>query len=451
MKNQDVTPAEVSVRKYLNADALNSSIKDKFAEVFDPRCQKDVNLNLPDALMSGFAMFQFKDPSLLAFERRCKDETELQNIKNIYGINQVPAYSSMADILDPIDPEQLRPAFLAPFRALQRGKVLEKFQVLGNHYLLALDGTGSFSSNKIKSDSCQTKTNKQTGEVTYYQQVVGAALVHPDFNEVIPLAPEIVSPQDGDSKNDCERNAVRRWLPKFRNDHPNLKVIVIEDALSANAPHIQDLQEHHMHYILGVKPGSHDFLYSQVCSAYAHGKMTEVSITDPKNPKKEHLFHFMNGIPLNKSNPDLLVNFVGYKEITPEKTKTFDWITDFEITSDNIWEIMKSGRARWSIENETFNALKNQGYHFEHNFGLGQKHLSKVYVNLMMLAFLVDQVQQLACPIFQAVLKKLKVKKEIWDRMRSLFRSYVIDSMKTIFKAMLYGFERAELRAFDTS
>jgi len=77
-------------------------------------------------------MFQFKDPSLLAFDRRCKDETELQNIKNIYGINQVPAYSSMKDILDPIDPEQLRPAFLTPFKALQRGNALEQFQVLGN-------------------------------------------------------------------------------------------------------------------------------------------------------------------------------------------------------------------------------------------------------------------------------------------------------------------------------
>ena len=139
---------------------------------------------------------------------------------------------------------------------------------MGNHYLLELDGTGSFSSNKIKSDSCLTKTNKQIGEVTYYQQVVGAALVHQDFKEIIPLAPEIVSPQDGDSSNDCERNAIRRWLPRFRNYHPNFKVIVIEDALSANAPTIQDLQEHHMHYILlEVEPGSHNFLFSGLFSA----------------------------------------------------------------------------------------------------------------------------------------------------------------------------------------
>lgn len=451
MKNQDDKPKKSKVRKHLNADALNIAIRNKLTEVFDPRCQKDVNLSLTDALMSGFAMFQLKDPSLLAFERRCEDENELQNLKNIYNIVQVPAYSSMKDILDPVDPEQLRTAFQAPFKALQRGKVLEQFQILDDHYLLTLDGTGSFSSQKVKSASCQTKVNKKTGEKTYYQQVVGAALVHPDFKEVIPLPPQMVTPQDGDNKNDCERNAVRRWLPKFRQDHPYLKIIVTEDALSSNAPHIEDLHKHNMHYILGVKPGSHDYLYSHVCSAYANGKMIEVSITDPNNPKKLHLFHFINGLPLNKSNPDLLVNFIGYKEITPENNKSFDWITDFEITHDNLWEIMQAGRARWKIENETFNTLKNQGYHFEHNYGLGQKHLSEVYVNLMMLAFLVDQVQQLACPLFRAALKKFKVKKEIWDRMRSLFRLYEVDSMKTILSSIAHGFNMAKLKAFDTS
>lgn len=438
-------------RKHLNADALNTSIRNQLDKVFDPRCQKNINLSLTDALMAGFAMFQFKDPSLLAFKRRCQDENELQNIKNIYDITQVPAYSSMADVLDPIDPEQLRPAFLAPFKALQRGKALEKFQILGKHYIIALDGTGSFSSQKIKSDNCQVKTNKNTGEITYYQQVVGAAIIHPDLNEVIPLAPEMVSPQDGYNKNDCEQNAIKRWLPKFRNDHPYLNTIVVEDALSSNAPHIQDLNYYNMHYILGVKPGNHDYLYSHIYSAYANGKMVEVSFTDPKDPKKTHLFHFINGVPLNKSNPNLLVNFVGYKEITPTKTKEFNWITDFEITPENVWEIMRIGRARWKIENETFNTLKNQGYNFEHNYGLGKKHLSEVYINLMMLAFLVDQVQQLACPLFREVLKKLKVKKEIWDRMRSLFRSYVVDSIKTILKSICYGYERAELKAIDSS
>ena len=64
---------------------------------------------------------------------------------------------------------------------------------------------------------------------------------------------------------------------------------------------------------------------------------------------------------------------------------------------------MRGGRARWKIENETFNTLKNQGYHFEHNYGHGKKNLPVVLAMVMLLAFfLVDQAQQRCCPLFQA-------------------------------------------------
>jgi hypothetical protein len=82
---------------------------------------------------------------------------------------------------------------------------------------------------------------------------------------------------------------------------------------------------------------------------------------------------------------------------------------------------MRGGRARWKVENETFNTLKNQGYHFEHNFGHGDKNLSVVFASLMMLAFLVDQAQQLACDLFQAVLKKEGSRIRLWEHMRALF------------------------------
>ena len=99
--------------------------------------------------------------------------------------------------------------------------------------------------------------------MSYYHQMLGAVIVHPDFPEVIPLAPEPIQRQDGQNKNDCERNAARRWLKRFRQDHPHLPVIVTEDALSSNAPHIRDLRAATCHFILGVKPGDHKHLFEQ--------------------------------------------------------------------------------------------------------------------------------------------------------------------------------------------
>src|SRR4249920_2989145 len=103
---------------------------------------------------------------------------------------------------------------------------------------------------------------------------------------------------------------------------------------------------------------------------------------------------------------------------------------------------MRGGRARWKIENETFNTLKNQGYHFEHNYGHGEQHLSVVLATLMMRAFLVDQTQQLCCALFRAVWTKLGSKRLLWERMRALFYDYRLESMCALWKALLYGFEK---------
>jgi len=443
MTKEKSLPTKARVRKYVNADALNCTVHQCFQKVSDHRCAKDTKIPLADILMAGYAVFQLKEPSLLAFDKnRRRNEAEAENIKAIYGMQHVPSDTCMSDTIDHVSPDELREPFNAVFRNLQRSKGLVQMKILGGYYLVTMDGTGSFSSENISSESCQTKTSSKTGKVTYYQQVVGAAIVHPDQKAVLPLPPEIVSPQDGEKKNDCERNASSRSLEKIRKDHPKLPMIITEDGLSANAPHIRDLKANNFRYILSVKSGDHDFLYSQIDAASRRGEVGELEIQDKKNPQITHEFRFINQVPLNKSNRNLLVNFIAYKEISPKGTKEFSWITDLTVTLDNVFELMRAGRARWKIENETFNTLKNQGYHFEHNYGLGRKHLSANFDHLMMLAFLVDQVQQLACPLFQAVLQKIEYKKHLWEAMRSAFKMMALDSMETLFKALLYGHKR---------
>ena len=226
-------------RKDLSADALFRSLRCHFGSLCDPR-SGEVKIPLGDALMSAFSMFSLKDPSLLAFDDRRRDPND--NFRTIYGINRVPSDSQMRDILDPIDPMDLRAPFREIFRRLQRGKVLERFVYLDGHYLLSLDGTTYFSSSKIHCSSCLERLHRN-GSVTYSHQLLGATLVHPDLKEVIPLVPEPIIQQDGQAKNDCERNATRRWLKRFRREHPHLPVIVVEDALSSNAPHLEDLAD----------------------------------------------------------------------------------------------------------------------------------------------------------------------------------------------------------------
>jgi hypothetical protein len=428
-------------RKNLSADSLFGLIRSRFGSLPDPR-SGEVEIPLDDALMSAFAMFSLKDRSLLAFDHRRRDPTD--NFRTIYGINHVPCDSQMRDILDPIDPLNVRPAFLDVFRCLQRGQALKPFVYLDGYYLVSLDGTGYFSSPTIHCQSCLVK-NQSNGRTTYYHQLLGATLVHPDHKEVIPLAPEPIIQQDGHTKNDCERNATRRWLKQFRQEHPHLPIIVVEDALSANAPHLNDLAEADARYIIGVKPGDHKFLFEHLRALDEAGQMQVLTLVDPDTGLLHH-FRFCNRVPLNESHPDVLVNVLEYWEFDRDlrdlkKVQHFSWISAFLLTPDNVWDIMRGGRARWKIENETFNTLKNQGYHLEHNYGHGEQNLSVVLALLMMLAFLVDQVQQLCCPLFKAAWDKMKTKCHLWDKIRSHFCTLLFDSMAELLWALVCGIE----------
>jgi hypothetical protein len=432
-------PSKATVRKHLSADALFKTVRSQFDLISDYR-KGNTTISLCDALMSAFAMFSLKDPSLLAFDNRRKEEEH--NLKSIYGIEQIPCDSRMREILDGVSPESLRPVYTSIFAQLQRGKALESMVFLYGCYLLALDGTGYFSSEKLKSESCMVKVSKKSGKESYYMQALGACIVHPDRKEVIPLCPEMIQKQDGDNKNDCERNAARRFFEKLKKEHPFLKLMIIEDALSPNAPHIRDIKAHGHHFILGVKPGDHEFLFAYVDQADSDGKCDKFSMKDEKDPEIEHRFRFINDVPLNKSNQDLLVNFLEYWEIKKDGVKHFSWVTDITIDRENAYVLMRGGRARWKVENETFNTLKNQGYHLEHNYGLGNKHLSTIFILIMMLAFLVDQSQQLCCTLFQSVWKKVGSKRSLWEQMRGMFQNFKLESMEMLYLALLYGYEK---------
>jgi hypothetical protein len=438
-------PGARKVRKQLSADALYTLLGESFARIPEHR-QPQPPISLRDALLSAFAMFSLKDPSLLAFDERRSDA----NLKTLFGIGQIPSDTQTREILDPLDPEYLRPPFDDVFRQLQRGKALEPFVFYEGHYLLSLDGTGYFSSQKIHCPSCQVKEHNN-GTVTYEHQILAAVIVHPELKEVIPLAPEPIQKQDGSTKNDCERNAARRLLAKIRGEHRHLELIVVEDGLASNGPHVRDLIEYNMHFLLGVKPGDHACLFEQVEAARRKGCSPKLTRTEGGITRE---VSWVWDVPLNESNQDLRVNFLEYREYDAQGKccKTFTWITDLHVTHRNAWLFVQGGRARWHIENETFNTLKNQGYHYEHNYGHGQQNLSVVFAMLMMLAFLVDQTQQLCCPLFRAVWKKVGSKRALWEKLRSHFYHFTFRSMQQVYEAMLYDLAKeVPLPILDTS
>lgn len=424
-------------RKHLSKNALIKTLKGLFGNVTDKRSSRNKIIKLADALMAAFAMFSLKMPSMLSLDELRHYPERASNLRSLFLIDGIPSDTSMRDILDIVDPKELSLGFTKIFAELQRGKALEPYTYLEDAYLIAIDGTGYFSSDSISCECCLEKKHKN-GTTTFHHQMLAAVLIHPDQKVVIPLFPEPIVKQDGNQKNDCERNACKRMLDKIRADHDHLKIIITEDGLASNAPHIRDLKAHKMSYILGAKPGDHKHLFEEFQLA---GSREQQVLTRDKDGTV-HIFRWVNGLPLNEKNKDIQVNFLDYEECRPNgKSTHFTWVTDIEITEANAKDIMRGGRARWKIENETFNTLKNQGYQFEHNYGHGYKNLSTVLASLMMLAFLVDQAVLLTCKFVQDALAKTKRMKELFYEIRSLFDRFHFTNWSELYSAIAYGMQ----------
>jgi hypothetical protein len=52
------------------------------------------------------------------------------------------------------------------------------------------------------------------GNFESYHTMLAATAVAPGHSKVVPLFPEFIAPQDGAEKQDCERNAIKRWHAK---------------------------------------------------------------------------------------------------------------------------------------------------------------------------------------------------------------------------------------------
>jgi len=412
------------MRKDLCATGLIKAIHQKFTKITEGRqFTRKNNITLLDCLMSCYAVFSLKWPSLLQYEEEKKNPHILKNLQDLYLVKTPPSDTYMRERLDEVDPDNLRPAFKKVFALAQRGKVLEQYQFLDGYYLFSTDGTGHFSSHKVHCPNCCVKDHFN-GKHTYYHNMMGGAIVHPDRREVVPFCPEPIRLQDGMSKNDCEQMASRRQLRVLRKEHPHLKIIVIQDALADSGPNVQLIESLEMKYIIVRKGNIFAWMDPSKISCY--------DFTDEQGIV--HKYRFVNGIPLNGVHRDIKTNIFEHVMITPKgKEKKGAWITNILITEENIHQLMRGGRARWKIENETFNTLKNQGYHFEHNFGHGNRNLCTVMCFLMVLAFLVDQLQLISCDAYQEAKSMTRTFVSFWEKMRTFFSYLELNSWEKLF------------------
>jgi hypothetical protein len=417
-------------------DTLMQTLSEEFAQLPDHR-RSNASYDLADIFRSAFAMFSLKSPSLLSFREQTKSER--QNLQAIYHIAAIPSDTQMRTALDPVSPPHLRTLFTKLFAILCEAGLIKQYHYWQQYVIVSIDGVEHFSSTKIHCDHCTTRSLRN-GTTSYHHSGLAAVLLHPNHEAVFPLDFEAVLKQDGAQKNDCERNAAKRLCAALYERYADLAILLVEDALYANAPHIRQITDYNWKYVLNIKPDSHASLERQFGGRRARGQVKERRQTEAQGV--QHYFAWANDLCLCDSAVDVKVNYLLYEQTDKRgEVKRWTWITNLPLRASTVERVMRAGRGRWKIENETFNTLKNQGYHFEHNYGHGILNLATVLALLMLLAFTVDQIQQHCWQLFRQVRAGLRTKAKLWESLRSLFKVLRFRTMTALYHQMAYQYD----------
>jgi hypothetical protein len=422
----------------LSFESMIKQLHTTFKALPDYRLGKNRQYEVKDAAAGAFAVFFMQSPSFLAHQRDLQRKQGRNNAASLFGVEQVPSDPQMRNLLDPIAPEYLRAPYWAIYEQLQAEGHLQKHVGYGNTLLCAMDGTHYFSSQKLHCENC---TVQMRGEQAYYSHAaVTPVLVAPGRSAVITLEPEFILPQDGSDKQDCEQQAVKRWLARNAQRFDPWSVTILTDDLHSRQPFCSLLLQHQCHFILTCKPDSHPTLYAEIDLLSKVDGVAQQRVRQ-WNGRFAEVWHcrYVNRLPLRSGEDALFVNWCEVHIVHGQRGELLyhnAFITSHTLNDHSVIPILTSGRTRWKIENENNNVLKHYGYHLEHNYGHGKHYLAALLVMLNLLAFLLHTVLSLTSVHYQLIRQELGTRRTFFDDLRTLTRYFFFTSWSQLLDFM---------------
>jgi len=248
----------------LSFGVLIAYLNQAILQMEDPRQTSNATkYSLKDAVLAAFSVFFMQSESFLDYQRYQESHQGNSNARSLFGMMSVPTAPQIRNILDGIPAPALSGVFHCVYQALKREGHLKPFQFLGG-LLIALDGTRYFDSHKLHCEQCSSRTHKN-GSVTYFHSAILPVIVAPGQAQVISLAPEFISPQDGYEKQDCEVAAAKRWIATHKGEFQGQPITLLGDDLYSRQPMCEEIIASSMNFIFTSLPTSHTALYQESC------------------------------------------------------------------------------------------------------------------------------------------------------------------------------------------
>src|SRR5271154_1328989 len=307
---------------------------------------------------------------------------------------------------------------------------------LDGYTLIALAGAQYFCSNKLSCQNCSTRKHAN-GQIDYFHTVVAASVVKPSKNWVLPLRPEFIEPQQGYDKQDCESRAARRWLALNASRYSKLNPVYLGDDIYSKQPVCEEVLAVGAHFLFVCKPDSHKTMNEYLTGVEVSSRSRKV-----KRGKKFFIYtwRWMPGLPIRDGKDALEVNWleITIRDSNRKITYRNSFITDLPVDADNIEHLAAAGRARWKIENETFNTLKTKGYNLEHNFDHGKNNLSAVLATLNLIAFAIHLAAELADKTWKAAIEVAGSRVRFFGNLRALTAYLLFPSWDSLLKTLAF-------------
>ena len=425
-------------------DQLLSGLKDVCAAFPDKR-KGDGVYSMADIGLSAFSLFFMQSESFLSYQRSLEEGRKTSNCRTLFGMAKIPTDNHIRAMLDPVHPAHLQPAFDAVVAALREHRAMDEFQRLGGRALIALDGTEYFCSQKLGCTHCQTR-KRANGKLESYHSMLAATIVAPGHAMVVPLMPEFIAKPDGADKQDCERAAAKRWLAAHAGRMAPLRPVYLGDDLFACQPIAEAVLAGGGDFLFTAKPDSHKTLYDFMNGA----ALDELTVRRKDGRKTLTIkYRWFTGAPLRESKDALAVNWIGMTITDAAGKVTYNnaFLTSLPVTRQTVDEIANCARARWKIENESFNVLKNNGYHLEHNFGHGKQNLAMMFAAMNLLAFAFHTVCDCLEDLWIKARTAKRARKRLFEHIRTITAYLVFPSWDVLFKTLIDSEPPPEIEA----
>jgi len=385
-------------------------------------------------------------PFLLSFQRALAQASGGNNARSLFKVQSIPCDNHIREMLDPVEPAHLFSLFDDLYQGFDKAGLLEAMRAIGQTRLIALDATWYYSSQSenIHCPNCSCIRHAD-GQTTHFHSAITPVIVSPGHGQVVSLRPEFILPQDGQVKQDCEINAAKRWLAAHAERYSTGNETLLGDDLYARQPFCRQVLLHGFHFLFTCKPSSHAHLSGWVEGLEpGRGRHTlKQRVKGKSNRWEHHQYRWAHGVPLTDTDDALKVNWceLTITDAQGEVLYRNSFITDWKIGVENVEGLVAAGRARWKIENERNNVLKTKGYHLEHNFGHGKKHLASLLMTMNLLAFGLHTLLELADQSYHLIRAAVGPRQRFFQHLEALTTYLHFETWERLMNFMMRGLE----------